>query len=648
MARAVLEGLGHPRRVRRRPAGRGGAGLRRAAQPLPLARLGRGGRVRRRRPVDQRAAGAGRAPGLRRPARGAARRRARPRARLRAARPDRRGPDGADARRHHARQRPAHRAGGARRRGRARSRCVDAAEPGRTRSRPRSTGPRPAAWCCSRRPRRASGASATTGSARPPSPRPPAALRDAQLSSVSRRAPAGASSSRSLRKSHHESAETVAAACTTSGSASSAGQGLHRPPGVVHLLGAVHVPEAGALVVEAVVAAQPVALGAPRCRRPGPRRRRPWPARPPGRSPPSCARRPAAPPSRASPARPVRHRPPARTTRRAPRAARASRARRRGSPPRARGHGPAAARRRWPPASPGAPAQCAGTAPRRRPTHPRRGCRLPSDGKRGASASDARQSPPQAPRGSVECASAHLIRSPPGVNWAGRGSGSGHNRGVLTLVWFIVGGLVGWGAAQRRARRAAGLARLPPGADPGHVGDAVAGGRLAADLGRPAARARSRCPPGCGCSSGRPCSPGASGAPGQSSLEAWAVSPNASFWVVPTAAAFAGSAGTMIAVLANVITTAWNAVAVHLMRRDAPFRQRRSTTWVDQSPVLASLVGLLLHLVGPGPGVDRRRPDPGRPAPRLLGRRPVHRIGHPSAQPGGAAAPRTPCAAGPG
>jgi hypothetical protein len=88
---------------------------------------------------------------------------------------------------------------------------------------------------------------------------------------------------------------------------------------------------------------------------------------------------------------------------------------------------------------------------------------------------------------------------------------------------------------------------------------------------------------------------------GQCSLEAWAVNPNSGFWVVPTAAAFAGSAGTMIAVLANVLTTAWGAVAVHLMRRDAPFRQRRSTTWVDQSPVLASLVGLLLHLVGDAP-----------------------------------------------
>src|SRR6202012_1984991 len=30
--------------------------------------------------------------------------------------------------------------------------------------------------------------------------------------------------------------------------------------------------------------------------------------------------------------------------------------------------------------------------------------------------------------------------------------------------------------------------------------------------------------------------------------------------------------------------------------------QRRSTTWVDQSPVLASLAGLLLHFLGAAPG----------------------------------------------
>ena len=104
-----------PGRVRRRPPGRSGAGFRRVAQPLPFPGLGRPGRVRRRRPVDQRAAGAGRAGGLRRAPRGAARRRARPRPRLRAARPDDRGTDRTDARRHHAGQRTAHRPGGARR-----------------------------------------------------------------------------------------------------------------------------------------------------------------------------------------------------------------------------------------------------------------------------------------------------------------------------------------------------------------------------------------------------------------------------------------------------------------------------------------------------------------------------------------------------
>jgi predicted permease len=88
---------------------------------------------------------------------------------------------------------------------------------------------------------------------------------------------------------------------------------------------------------------------------------------------------------------------------------------------------------------------------------------------------------------------------------------------------------------------------------------------------------------------------------GEGALEAWAVSPNSGFWVVPAAAAFAGSTGTMIAVLANVITSAWGAVCTHLMRRDAPIRQRRATTWVDQSPILASVLDLRLHLVGSAP-----------------------------------------------
>jgi hypothetical protein len=88
---------------------------------------------------------------------------------------------------------------------------------------------------------------------------------------------------------------------------------------------------------------------------------------------------------------------------------------------------------------------------------------------------------------------------------------------------------------------------------------------------------------------------------GEGSLEAWAVSPNAGFWVVPTATAFAGPAGAMISVLANVANSAVGAVWIHLMRRDAPIPQRSATSWVDQSPLIASAAGLLLHLVGSAP-----------------------------------------------
>ncbi len=88
---------------------------------------------------------------------------------------------------------------------------------------------------------------------------------------------------------------------------------------------------------------------------------------------------------------------------------------------------------------------------------------------------------------------------------------------------------------------------------------------------------------------------------GEGAMESWAVGPNSGFWVVPAATAFAGPTGAMIAVLANAANTAQNAVCVHLMRRDAPIPQRRATTWVDQSPLLALLIGLLLHVGGRAP-----------------------------------------------
>ncbi|HTU37901.1 MAG TPA: hypothetical protein VMF35_07780 [Acidimicrobiales bacterium] len=172
---------------------------------------------------------------------------------------------------------------------------------------------------------------------------------------------------------------------------------------------------------------------------------------------------------------------------------------------------------------------------------------------------------------------------------------------MLSLVCFLVGGLLGWGAAHGGAhvRRIwpvvlrvqilvtsatlsfAAAWRLTSVRE--LVGPLALAAGLWLMLGASEVTRRSR-------------------SAGEGALEGWAVSPNSGFWVVPAAAAFAGPAGTMIAVLANVITSAWGAACTHLMRRDAPIRQRRATTWVDQSPLLASLLGLALHLVGPAPG----------------------------------------------
>jgi hypothetical protein len=184
------------------------------------------------------------------------------------------------------------------------------------------------------------------------------------------------------------------------------------------------------------------------------------------------------------------------------------------------------------------------------------------------------------------------------------GRSGGGRRGtigvVLSLVCFLVGGLLGWGAAQggERVQRVWPIALRVQILVTSASLSLVAAWRLtsASELVGPLALSA-----GLWLMLGAALVTKGRRSAGEGSLEAWAVSPNSGFWVVPAAAAFAGSTGTMIAVLANVITTAWLAVAVHLMRRDAPFRQRRATSWVDQSPVLASLIGLLLHVAGPAP-----------------------------------------------
>jgi hypothetical protein len=171
---------------------------------------------------------------------------------------------------------------------------------------------------------------------------------------------------------------------------------------------------------------------------------------------------------------------------------------------------------------------------------------------------------------------------------------------VLSLVCFIVGGLVGWAASKGgpRVRRAwpvflrvqilltSAVLSLAAAWRLTTAGEVIAPLVLAAGLWVMFFTAM--------------VTRGTRSA-GEGALESWAVSPNAAFWVVPTATAFAGPAGAMIAVLANVANTAVGAVWIHLMRRDAPIKQRWSTSWVDQSPLLASAIGLLLHLVGSAP-----------------------------------------------
>jgi hypothetical protein len=91
---------------------------------------------------------------------------------------------------------------------------------------------------------------------------------------------------------------------------------------------------------------------------------------------------------------------------------------------------------------------------------------------------------------------------------------------------------------------------------------------------------------------------------GLAELEGWAAFPNGTFWVLPVAGGLLGPSASAVAALTNAVYAAPNAVCIHIMRRDAPHPQRRSTTWLDQSMVLAVVIGLLLHLSGPAPAAS--------------------------------------------
>jgi len=91
---------------------------------------------------------------------------------------------------------------------------------------------------------------------------------------------------------------------------------------------------------------------------------------------------------------------------------------------------------------------------------------------------------------------------------------------------------------------------------------------------------------------------------GLSQLEGWAAFPNSTFWVLPIGGALAGPAASVVAALTNAAYAVPTAVCVHLLRRDAPIPQRHSTSWIDQSMLVAVGAGLLLHLTGPAPAAS--------------------------------------------
>jgi len=88
---------------------------------------------------------------------------------------------------------------------------------------------------------------------------------------------------------------------------------------------------------------------------------------------------------------------------------------------------------------------------------------------------------------------------------------------------------------------------------------------------------------------------------GEAALWSWAATANSSFWAIPLATAVAGADGAVLAVLADRAAALRTAYATHVMRADAPTPQRMRTVWIDQAPVGALAVGLLLHVAGSAP-----------------------------------------------
>ena len=89
--------------------------------------------------------------------------------------------------------------------------------------------------------------------------------------------------------------------------------------------------------------------------------------------------------------------------------------------------------------------------------------------------------------------------------------------------------------------------------------------------------------------------------PGRAMLRGWAVIPNGGYWVIPVATAIAGAPGAVFAVLIDRVNVLIAGGMTWVLRRYAPIPQRTRTSWVDQGPVIALLVGLVLNYFSDAP-----------------------------------------------
>ena len=88
---------------------------------------------------------------------------------------------------------------------------------------------------------------------------------------------------------------------------------------------------------------------------------------------------------------------------------------------------------------------------------------------------------------------------------------------------------------------------------------------------------------------------------GRATLYAMSAAPNTSFFVLPVAAATVGPVGVIVAVLLDRLAAPLWALYTWILRKHAPRKQRRRTSWIDQSPNIGVAIGVVLYFTIPAP-----------------------------------------------